>query len=328
MGKARKRLQSGSLSRGSYEAKCAACQAGMGQEGKDGRIAEKGWHDACCMVAAELVLPDFKDCMSAGPSPAAPPASPPLLESTCKPGTKPNEVGCSTCVQSGKLVLTSEDGTSLRDRAFYKCKALETVDISEVTEVGKEAFTGCSNLKTVKMPNAIKIGQDAFGDTALVSLHAPKAIEVGMYACWGCKALESVDLPLATTVGHYAFHACQALEAVNISEVTEVKEAAFRGCTNLKTVTMPNAIKIGEGAFEECSALKAVSMPKVTYIDKYAFYLCTDLETVTMPMVTKIAAGAFGHTDALKPHDRTGMGVTPSSKWEMICDDRVKRCDD
>ena len=81
-------------------------------------------------------------------------------------------------------------------------KQLTTVDLPNVTTVGKEAFSGCSVLENVNLPNAQFIGRDAFYMCMnLAKLSLPKVTVIDIEAFDSCSALKELDSPSVTAVG-------------------------------------------------------------------------------------------------------------------------------
>ena len=66
------------------------------------------------------------------------------------------------------------------------------------------------------------------------------------------------------------------------SEVTTIRESAFKGCSNLTSINIPNGVtSIGRSAFCDCSNLKSITIPNsVTEIGGWAFYGCRSLPVI------------------------------------------------
>ena len=94
-------------------------------------------------------------------------------------------------------IVFDNDITSIGDYAFYKCKKLTSVTISDsVISIGKSAFYNCSSLASVTIPNNVtSIGSSAFE---------------------GCSSIASVTIGNGvTSIGETAFGGCSSLETVN-----------------------------------------------------------------------------------------------------------------
>ena len=148
--------------------------------------------------------------------------------------------------------------TTALDRAFAGCTALTSVDISELTVVGKQVFAGCTALSTVTTSEFTTIGQNMFeGCTALtsfaydgeslgsgafenctnlaeVTLTNNNFLGIGANAFAGT-AISNFTLPDGTyTIGDYAFKDCTSLTIVNLSERTRPTfgRSVFMGATS------------------------------------------------------------------------------------------------
>ncbi|MDE6087294.1 MAG: leucine-rich repeat protein, partial [Oscillospiraceae bacterium] len=120
-----------------------------------------------------------------------------------------------------KEIIIKDSVTTIGDRAFWDCFALESITIPESVEtIGKMTFYGCTALESITIPKSVEIiGDMAFhGCTALESVTIPDSVKVikdGTF-CY-CSALESVKIPNSvTTIGDYAFGGCNVLTSITI----------------------------------------------------------------------------------------------------------------
>ena len=181
-------------------------------------------------------------------------------------------------VQDIKQVIIEDGVTTISDKVFYSCSALESVSIPDsVTKIGDNTFSGCSALESVIIPDGVtKIGDGTFSD---------------------CSALKSVTIPDSVTIiDDNAFEGCHSLEYVTIPDsVTTIGNDAFRGCIALTSVVIPDSVTtIGRWAFAQCFSLESVTISEnITEISGYAFAGCP-LESVMIPKnVTIIDNSAF-----------------------------------
>lgn len=157
--------------------------------------------------------------------------------------------------------------TSIGDRAFYGCSALETVDLHSVTTMGYAAFQGCKALSgKIDLSNLEEIPGHAFcydpnitsvitcstlssiGDWAFIwagisTISLPETLNsIGTYTFYKASLSGTVALPDSLTqLGASAFSGCKEVEAIQIgSGLTDIPPNAFAGCTNLKTITVNN----------------------------------------------------------------------------------------
>lgn len=157
--------------------------------------------------------------------------------------------------------------TSIGDRAFYGCSALETVDLHSVTTMGYGAFQGCdalsgeidlSNLEVIPghafcydpnitsvitCPTLRSIGDWAFIWADISTISLPETLNsIGTYTFYKASLSGTVALPDSLTqLGASAFSGCEAVNAIQIgSGLKDIPANAFAGCTNLKTITVNN----------------------------------------------------------------------------------------
>ena len=228
-------------------------------------------------------------------------------------GTKP----------SGNLDIPSSANdysvTSIGNEAFYYCKNLTSVTISEgVTVIGEHAFDECTSLTSVTIPKSVtSIGEWTFSKcTSLTSVTIPKSVtSIGNEAFYNCTSLTSVTIPESvTSIGNEAFYKCTSLTSVTIPEsVTSIGKRAFydvRHIINKSKCTDADhwgaihegGIVYGDFVYEDDTKLLVyigkggeVTIPKgVTTIGQEAFRNCTSLTSVTIPeSVTSIGKEAF-----------------------------------
>lgn len=157
--------------------------------------------------------------------------------------------------------------TSIGDRAFYGCSALETVDLHSVTTMGYAAFQGCdalsgkidlSNLEVIPGhafcydPNITSVitcsTLSSIGDWAFIwadisTISLPETLNsIGTYTFYKASLSGTVALPDSLTqLGASAFSGCEEVNAIQIgSGLKDIPADAFAGCTNLKTITVNN----------------------------------------------------------------------------------------
>ena len=109
--------------------------------------------------------------------------------------------------------------TTVKDRLFYYCTNLTTVNIPECTSIGNNAFNSCTRLTTIDLPECTSIGDYAFSY---------------------CTNLTTVNLPECASIGDCAFTKCTSLTTVNLPKCTSIGYSAFAGCTNLTTIILSN----------------------------------------------------------------------------------------
>lgn len=157
--------------------------------------------------------------------------------------------------------------TSIGDRAFYGCSALETVDLHSVTTMGYAAFQGCDALSreidlsklevipghafcydpnitsVITCPTLRSIGDWAFIWADISTISLPETLNsIGTYTFYKASLSGTVALPDSLTqLGASAFSGCEEVNAIQIgSGLKDIPANAFAGCTNLKTITVNN----------------------------------------------------------------------------------------
>lgn len=156
--------------------------------------------------------------------------------------------------------------TSIGDRAFYGCSALETVDLHSVTTMGYGAFQGCDALSreidlsklevipghafcydpnitsVITCPTLRSIGDWAFIWAGISTISLPETLKsIGTYTFYKASLSGTVALPDSLTqLGASAFSGCEKVEAIQIgSGLTDIPKDAFDGCKP-KTITVNN----------------------------------------------------------------------------------------
>lgn len=118
-----------------------------------------------------------------------------------KPVTRIESCFGSVSESNGKewtSVTVPSSITELPLDAFYDCKKLTTVELSEGLEIiGDEAFRDCESLASIKIPEGVT--------------------SIGVRAFLNCEALTSVEIPASVThIDQAAFDCCEGLTSITI----------------------------------------------------------------------------------------------------------------
>ncbi|MCM1312046.1 MAG: leucine-rich repeat protein [Bacteroides sp.] len=182
------------------------------------------------------------------------------------------------------------------DRAFYDCKALQSVRIPQTVEkIGESAFAYCTNLNEVLLGEGLaEIGDMAFAScSSLRAFHFPESLKsIHARAFLNCKELRAVDIPEnVSVIEESTFSGCIGLTDVRLSNnVSRIGNEAFSGCKSIKNVLMPdNKPLIGNHVFSGCVNVENVSghllvVPEYVVKDKlfpYARVFCEKLPEIT-----------------------------------------------
>lgn len=103
-----------------------------------------------------------------------------------------------------------------------------------------------------------------------------------------------------TSIRQYAFRGATALVSINLPKATSIATNAFYGCTKLTDVNMPLVKSIASNAFNGCSIIPSIVLPSLTSADSYMFRYCYKLATIDLPVITNIVAAMFYDCRILK----------------------------
>lgn len=144
---------------------------------------------------------------------------------------------------SVESVTLSSSIKTIKDYAFNDARVLNSINLSNVQEIGKYAFASCKALTSVDLASAKLIDDNAFdGATALTEIKNTSNIEyIGQVALRGTK-IKTFDASSAKTISSLAFRGCTLLEKVILSkDITELGNQAFFGASSLeKLVVLDN----------------------------------------------------------------------------------------
>ncbi len=206
-------------------------------------------------------------------------------------------------------VIIPSSVKSIGERAFYGCKGLHTVELSEgLTEISDSAFEWCELLKRIEIPSSVvRIGNSAFqfcSDIKEIIFHEGLKT-IGDSAFYACPSVSSLTFPESLeSIGANAFSYCKWLsEITTFGGVVSIGDEAFRNCQFLKSVRGLKGVKsIGARAFEFCTLLSDVTLPEgVEMIGDSALAHCVSLKTITVPSsVDTISSGVFNNCSSLE----------------------------
>lgn len=168
--------------------------------------------------------------------------------------------------------------------AFASCTGLTSINLPACESLDTCAFYYCSDLPEINLPNCSIIGFSAFANCSkLVSVSLPKCSSVGAgytstFAY--CGKLRDVYLPSLTYAGGMMFYICSSLASINLPVCTSISYNAFYSCSVMSTVSLPNCSIFGGGCFQYCYSLASVSLPACTSLSTSVFNKCYNLLSV------------------------------------------------
>lgn len=226
--------------------------------------------------------------------------------------------------------------TILREKEFYGCKSLKSVDLSNTSIgiIGKNAFTRCYELETVKIGKHVtNVGNYAFEIVDTKGATDEPADEDHKDLDGGKLKEVTIITDNDIEISQGAFQRDANLETISIkSNTTTIGKNSFRNCTNLKNVnitkntdvTGTGDVSIGESAFEKCESLETFNFGDVTKIEAYAFKSCTSLNNVQFgDKLKSMGAAAFAYcenfpSEITLPKSFQGIGIVPFLGCEKL----------
>lgn len=128
---------------------------------------------------------------------------------------------------------------TLPDYTFHNCP-ITSIDLANVTTIGKDVFANCTNLKKITISDAESHIGRLFGAESYVDQqkYIPQSVE-------------EVIVDGGESIDRYAFYGCSNLTHITIPEsVTTIDGFAFEGCNNLIHIAISqNITSIGIDAF-------------------------------------------------------------------------------
>lgn len=169
------------------------------------------------------------------------------------------EIGILRISGSGKM-----KNFSTVDMPWYSFRmSVNSVVINRgVTAIGGQAFYACRNLTDVTISDSVQTIEDAaFMNCGFSSLTVPNSVTyIGYHAFSGCENLTEIMLPDSLAhICSYMFEGCSSLERFTIpSNVTNIGYDAFSRCTGLISIVIPISVTSINHAFTGCSNLSDV----------------------------------------------------------------------
>lgn len=220
---------------------------------------------------------------------------------------------------SEKLVsLTAEAVTKIEESACENAKALETVSLPKVGEIGSKAFAGATKLKSLtlgeKIPN---VAADAFENTNTEKvLNVPEdqvTAYLGFAKKHGFKSINKTSLVGGALVKDgvlisFDKSALPANKELTLDpSIKKISDSSLQDLKDLKKIVAEGVTEIGKNAFELLPVLEIVEMPNLKTIGESAFERCPKLATFKAPKLETIGTNAFLDAASLKGFDLTSV---------------------
>lgn len=191
---------------------------------------------------------------------------------------------------------------------FMNCTSLQSIDLSNVIDLGSSCCEGCTGLEEVILNESMAtIPNRAFYEcTSLTSVSLPSQItSIGTSAFYGCSSLVSLTLPNSiATLGKEVFNGCVNLELAALPPLlTSIEQSAFRSCKKITVSSVPSGVTtIASYAFFGCTSITETTLPAgITSIGSQAFRLCSAMTKMIILAETPptLGSSAFGDNSCL-----------------------------
>lgn len=174
--------------------------------------------------------------------------------------------------------------TKIANNAFYMNKTLSEVKMPiRLKEIGSRAFYQCKNLKTVILSDSLICELESIGD----------------YAFYGCELLTDVkynDDLMLKDFGKYVFEGTPILERDDEFIVIAGVLVSYTGTKSSVTISN-NIVYIATDAFKDKGFITSINFESISTlktIDNYAFLNCIGLTSIELPIsVNRVEDYAF-----------------------------------
>lgn len=204
-------------------------------------------------------------------------------------------------------------------RAFFGCRCLEHVALSQVQVVEKEGFSGCTRLVPDHPDALVRVGEQAFAGTgACGDRSSREPVVLGSILVSGLCLEGEVRVPEGVTaIAPYAFGGNRNLTGLWLPDsLTHIGEGAFWGCTGLAHVRFPaTCCTLEDRAFEKCPSLSRIRL-HTDQAGVSAFACCTGLEHVELTGLKVLESRLFAHCTSLRQCICPGVSVIRGNCFE------------
>ncbi len=230
---------------------------------------------------------------------------------------KQNFVSCDTSLD----LDFNEAMTKISDEAFMNTKcfdASKTLNLKNVTEIGKKAFLN-SSITKIDFNKVKKIDEEAFANSELFDELDFKQVEtiedsafsncnhlikgingniskIGNKAFYQCSSLKSINLSNSDLkeIGDEAFYQCKKLENINLESVETFGSSSFEECKSLDNINLKNAVNIKARAFKDCAGMQNIGeFQREVRVENHAFYGDINLQRVKLEKIIELGEYSF-----------------------------------
>ena len=241
--------------------------------------------------------------------------------------------GCRDMAKLREVVLPNTL-TKIDDYAFYNCRRLRDINLSQVEEIGKYAFYNCIGLRQLSLPNLLTLGRNAFAEDeslayqkgGLESISMPIVQTIAEEAFNGCYRLVNVEMPLATEIARYAFSRCYSLTQMDLSNVTTIGDEAFymengydgNGAMLTHVILSDELTSIPYNCFHNCP-IQEVNFPEALQRIESGAFNAAVIQNVVLPEgIVYVGSGNFDYAATVTIPSSIAEFYPFSSNWQTI----------
>lgn len=202
----------------------------------------------------------------------------------------PYTLSCNEAIESIDISTI----TDIPTRFATKCRGVKTINLNHTGKVGEKAFSYCDSLQSLNIGSTVtNIADHAFA-YSMTEIMKGKIIlnntgAIGDYAFYNCEGLQSLEIgSTVTDIEDAAFANSMKKEANGkavLNNTGTIGKDAFKDCSGLTSAKLSDIISfIGTNAFSGCTQLKEINIPSnITTIEESCFHNCSSLPSITLP---------------------------------------------
>ena len=169
-----------------------------------------------------------------------------------------------------KHVVVSGRVKNICAGCFYECENLVDVYMPNVARLEDDAFYGCKSLKTLDLSNNIKYMSICafYGCTSLETVNLDADIESVEWETFsGCTNLKNLNITTNSikSIDGYAFEKCAVTEVFIPDSVEVLNYSAFAHCPNLTKLTMSKNTKFDGSNYKDDDSMYNPDIEIVRY---------------------------------------------------------------